>query len=71
MKILTIKANSRAAIKIFDNYFTVEYAEERSVDENDNIEVQREDLWETVNAECDDQVQKIIKTFKKKDFDEN
>lgn len=71
MKILTIKANSRASVKIFDNYFTVEYAEERSVDENDNIEVQREDLWETVNAECDDQVQTIIKTFKKKNFDEN
>lgn len=79
----TIKATSRASVKIGDNYFTVEYSEERmlpqveeiqSTDIQGNktskiivadIEKERADLWDTVNSECDNQIDIIQDYFKK------
>ncbi len=65
--IKTISATSRASIKIRDNFFTVEYQEERIIPdvEGINIEEERRLLWDTVNAECDNQIEEISKTFKK------
>lgn len=80
----TIKATSRASVKVGDSYYTVEYSEERALPEieelnatdisgkihveilNDfDIEKEKKFLWEDVNAECDNQIADILKTFKK------
>ena len=66
--ITSIKATSRVAIKIKDNYYTVEYTEERNVPDVDGVDVdeERKLLWDDVNAIVDDQATDIIKTFSKK-----
>ena len=66
-KITTIRATSRASVKVNDNFYTVEYMEERVLpqDIEYNIEEERKALWDTVNNECDGQIEDIIKTFKK------
>lgn len=61
----SIKASSRASVKIGDSYYTVEYTEERGITETDNIENEREKLWNCVNSECDNQIQDILKVFRK------
>lgn len=64
MKIQTIRAISRASVKIRDSFYTVEYGEERSIEDGDNIEEEREKLWDTCNNEIDNQLEDIIKSFK-------
>lgn len=66
-KITVISATSRASIKIKDNYFTVEYHEERAIPDIDGVQIdkERELLWNTVNNECDNQIEEISQTFKK------
>ena len=59
----TIKASSRASIKVGDNYYTIEYTEERSVPEDCNLDEERTYLWETVNGEVDSQIQDIIEAY--------
>ena len=77
VKTTTIKATSRASIKMLINnreqYFTVEYSEERTVDYdkgeegNDKIlEDARKDLWDTCNAEVDNQIEEIMSLSKSK-----
>lgn len=63
-KTTTIKASSRVSIKIKDNFYTVEYTEERSLEDGDNIEEERKDLWYDVNNEVDKQIEEIYETFK-------
>ena len=65
-KVTSIKATSRASIKVKDSYYTVEYSEERMIPDIDgvDIEAERKALWEDVNAECDNQCEEIVKTFK-------
>ena len=65
--IKTIKATSRASVKVGESYYTVEYSEERIIPdiEGVNIEAERQLLWDEVNAECDNQIEDILKTFKK------
>ena len=67
-KTTKITATSRVAIKIKDNYYTVEYSEERSIneDENTDMEKERQCLFDDVNAVVDAQAEDIIKTFQKK-----
>lgn len=62
-----ISATSRGAVKIRDNYFTVEYAEERTIPELPDIDIdkEREILWDEVNCVVDNQIQDIINTYKK------
>ena len=64
-KITTIKATSRASVKIRDNFITVEYSEERVIPEVEgvSIEAEREILWTIVNTECDNQIQEIKDCF--------
>lgn len=64
MKITTIKAISRASVKIKDSFYTIEYGEERSLDPEDDIEVERNKLWDTCNGEVDNQLEDILKSFK-------
>ena len=64
-KTTTIKASSRASVKVGDSYYTVEWTEERSIEDTDNIEEERAFLWETCNTEVDNQIEDILKTFRK------
>ena len=64
--ITTIRATSRASVKVRDNFYTVEYCEERTLpnDADIDIEAERQMLWDTVNRECDNQIEEILRTFK-------
>lgn len=64
--VTTIKANSKVTLKIRDNFFSVEYSEERSIPdvEGVDIEAERKCLFEDVNAIVDEQANEIRQTFK-------
>lgn len=62
----TIKASSRESIKLGDNYFTVEFTEERSVPEDCDLEEERALLWDDVNEEIDQQIDDIVDMYKNK-----
>ena len=66
MKITTIRATSRASVKVADSFYTVEYCEERSIDPDDNVEEERKKLWDTCNIEVDRQIEDILKSFSKR-----
>lgn len=66
MKTTSIRATSRASIKVGDSFYTVEYCEERSIDPDDNLEEERSALWDTCNTEVDAQIEDILKSFSKK-----
>ena len=70
----SIRATSRASVKIRDNFFTVEYCEERSVHFDptsdrtkwdEELAEQRQKLWDDCNAEVDNQIEDIYKMQKK------
>ena len=63
-----IQATSRVAIKIRDNYYTVEYLEERMIPDVPDIDLdaERTMLFNAVNAEVDRQAEDIVKSFQKK-----
>lgn len=65
--ITNIHASSRASVKVGDSFYTVEYSEDRAVPDVENIDVEqeRQELWDTVNTEVDNQIADILKTFKK------
>jgi len=64
--ITNIKATSRAAVKIRDNFYTIEYTEERTIPDVEDIDIvaERRCLWNEVNAVVDGQIEDIVKTFK-------
>lgn len=64
--ITSIKATSRASVKIGDSYYTLEYCEERIIPDVDDIDIatERELLWNTVNAEVDNQIEATIQAVK-------
>lgn len=64
-KINVIRATSRASVKIRDNYFTVEYSEERTLPDDSSVDIEQERalLWDAVNAECDNQILDIKESF--------
>ncbi len=66
-KTTSIKFTSRASVKVGDSFYTVEACEERTIPdlEDVNMEEERLNLWDTVNTECDNQIQEILKTFRK------
>jgi len=70
VKTTTIKATSRASVKVRDNYFTVEYSEERAVeyagdeDDEEKLNEARQNLWDTCNNEIDNQIEDIKKYCK-------
>lgn len=65
--ITKLTATSRVAVKIKDNYYTVEYSEERAIPDAEGVDVEaeRQLLWNDVNSTVDGQVEDIIKTFRK------
>ena len=65
--ITQIRATSRASVKVRDNFYTVEYTEERTIPQIDDVDIvkEREILWDCVNNEVDNQIEDIIKSFAK------
>lgn len=63
----TIKATSRASIKVNDSFYTLEYCEERTIPQTSNVNIQLEKdlLWDEVNAQVDKQIEDVLKAFKK------
>lgn len=61
-KITSIRATSRASVKIRDSFYTVEYSEERTLpqDMEYNLAEERRDLWYDVNDEVDKQLEDIV-----------
>lgn len=59
-KTTSIKATYRMSTKVNNDFFTVEYTEERSVDAKDDLEKEREELWNTVITEIENQIDDII-----------
>lgn len=66
-KTTMIKFTSRASVKVGESFYTVEACEERMIPDLDEVDVEeeRKDLWNTVNGECDKQIEDILNTFKK------
>ena len=65
-KTTRIVATSRASIKIKENFYTIEYSEERSVPDVEDVDIEAEKkiLWDSANATVDDQIQSIVETFR-------
>ena len=61
-----ISAVSRVAVKIKDNFYTVEYSEKRTVPDVDGVDIdlERKLMWDAVNKSVDEQVEEIVKSFK-------
>ena len=62
-KTTTIKASSRASVKVGDNFYTIEWTEERTIQSKDNIEEERTLLWDDVNREVDSQIEDILEAY--------
>lgn len=65
-----IRATSRVSVKVSvkgaDNYYTLEYTEERQIPEVEGVDLakERKMLWDTVNTEVDNQIEDIYKMYK-------
>ena len=64
-KTTTIRATSRISTKVRDTYYTFEYCEERQIEDGDDLEAERDKLWEVCNAEVDNQVEETLAMYKK------
>lgn len=60
-----IQATSRMSLKVKDNFFTVEYSEERVIPDLEGVDIEQEKaaLWDAVNSEVDNQAEVIYNTF--------
>ena len=65
VEVTLMKATSRMAIKIRDNFYTIEYTEERSVPSGMEIDLEEEKmkLFDSVNSTVDKQVEDIVRSF--------
>ena len=63
-----ISAASSVTIKIRDNYYKVEFSEERELPagEDFNLEAEKDALFDSVNATVDQQAEDILRTFQSK-----
>jgi hypothetical protein len=59
-----ITATSRSAIKVHDNFYTIEASEERSVSDDIDMESEFDALFNELNDVVDKQVKNIVDTFK-------
>ena len=60
-----ISATSRVAIKVRDNFYTIEYTEKRAIPdvEGIDIEAERVALFDAVNGIVDEQAEDVLRTF--------
>lgn len=63
-----ITATSRVAIKVRDNFYTVEFTEKRSIPDVEGVDVEAERnlLFDSVNAVVDGQAEDILKMTKQR-----
>ena len=63
----TIRATSRMSLKVKDNFYTVEYTEERVIPDVEDVSIEQERvaLWDAVNAEVDNQAQEIYNSIRR------
>ena len=62
-----IKFSSRASVKIQEHYYTIEYGEERQIENFDEVDIdkERQMLIDDCNNQVDRQIEDIVKTFSK------
>jgi len=62
-----IKFSSRASVKVKDNFYTVEYGEERQIGNFNDVDIEKERqlLIDVCNKQVDNQIEEIVKTFVK------
>jgi hypothetical protein len=62
-----IKFSSRASVKIQEHYYTIEYGEERQIENFDEVDIDKERqlLIDDCNLQVDKQIEDIVKTFQK------
>ena len=60
-----ISATSRVAIKVRDNFYTVEYTEKRAIPDVEGVDIDAERivLFDAVNSVVDAQADDILRTF--------
>lgn len=65
-KTTKITATSRCAIKIKDNYYTLELSEERVMPDDKSIDLDKEydALFNSINSEIDTQMQDVLNSIK-------
>lgn len=59
-KTIEISASSKVSVSVNNTYYTLQYTETRSINESDNLESEREQLWQDVNTEVDLQVSAVF-----------
>ena len=66
-----IKATSRVSVKIRDNFYTLEYTEERTIPDVEGVDLEKERklLWDKVNSEVDIAMEETI-NYVNKEFEE-
>lgn len=65
-KTTKITATSRCAIRIKDNYYTLELSEERVMPDDESIDLDKEykALFDSINSEIDTQMQDVLNSVK-------
>lgn len=66
-KTTMIRFTSRASINIDGRYYTMEACEERMIPDIEGVDIEQERklLWDSVNTECDNQIEDAWKAYKK------
>lgn len=70
-KVTSIRATSRASVKIKDSFYTFEFCEERQIINPDEITdeelaIEKQNLWDSCNEEVDKQIEEISNFLLKK-----
>jgi hypothetical protein len=67
-KTTRIVATSRSAVKIRDNFYTIECTQEKSIPDLEDVDIQQEwaVLFDEVNQVVDNQITDIVQTFDKR-----
>lgn len=65
MKISKIQATSRISTKVGETYYTFEYSEERLIEDGDDVNDERVNLWDACHSEVDTQLQNVLNLYKK------
>lgn len=59
-----ISATSKVSVQLNDVWYAFSFSETRDIHKDENMNKERADLWDTVNAEVDNQVQYVLDTLK-------
>lgn len=60
----TISATSKVSVQLNDIWYAFSFSETRDIHKDENMNKERANLWDTVNAEVDNQVQYVLDTLK-------